>query len=266
MTSKHLISILDGTNLRDQQADLLVIAELDLERLSERRMRRADIGRVLVCARAVALLVRILLQRQWDRMYYVVGSRVLLRFGSTDLLGHLRAPVHTVINQLAHFPRWVDARAALIARGVDANAISEDERARDPKVTSALTYLAWIQNQYDRNGRSLNEVFIEWATQIARVHPIKVTVGVVDGSTLRLSLPPRTQLFAPTQAWPSLPHAAPTTINKILSLKEYRWVKTSTGAHLLVPRDAKSEEIREGTRIGYSTDALRPLRSWFLLH
>src|SRR5690606_24060551 len=148
MKHQVLTDPLTPQELEEQAGDLLQIATVDPKRMATGRALRSELRKVGRDSIIVSMLLRMLFNRDWDRIFHIVHDRVLLRFPQGDLLD----PVNGVIYFLSRYNTWQAARIALAMRGLDDTVEVGGPRKQKPAVSNALQTIGELRGEVGPNG------------------------------------------------------------------------------------------------------------------
>lgn len=187
------IQVLSESDLLAGCRDVLKVAELQPGLMGGSRISRRAAKAVLPRARAIAKLAELALSREWDRTFYLVDSRVFIRFRADGLLSEQREDVGKILGVLREFGLWRDAMLLVADAVSDTQSISGQDQDGRLRFATELIDAARAARVGKRG--SLHDVFVSWCESAARRSEYDVVAGTVDGDEVVSNIPPYVKLL-----------------------------------------------------------------------
>ena len=265
MQKTTIVEVLSATDLKSQHRDLIYIGDANSGRADEKEVNRAQAKNLIRIARAIAMLARLTLMRQWDRVFLIVQNRVFMRFPDGGLLSEAREDMSAIVTLLEDFNRWKGARMLLVVRALALHDVEQPDVDADREISAARETLAGFRGRKAPSGESLDSIFNEWVTARARVNEFWLTAGKPEGATVHAPMPPKMSIVPPDVSTIVGPVEGEEARHDVVAFANYFLIQTPTGDLYLIKRQPGSKPIPQGAVIKFSAHAKRPIRHWQLV-
>lgn len=249
----------------DHQKDLLLIADLPSRRTDHDHLLLREAKRILRVARAIESLARLVVLREWDRVFLIVGARVFMRFPADDLLAAEREDIGEVASYLADFNRWRDARQLLVVHGEALEGAEPFEGEERADFEAARATLAEFRSRLSRSGDCLDDLFSQWVRARAFVHPFDLMAGVPEGACTQSIMPAKMKILATLTPEAIGPDVKPDPRHDVRACVPSLWITTVTGRRYLVRCNAGDPPIKRGQYLIFCRSAETLVRQWRLV-
>ena len=265
MQKTTIVEVLSATDLKSQHRDLIYIGDANSGRADDKEVNRAQAKNLIRIARAIALLARLALMRQWDRVFLIVQNKVFMRFPDGGLLSETREDMSAIVSLLEDFTHWTDARLLLVVRALALHDVEQPGIELDGEISAARETLAGFRARKAPSGESLDSIFNEWVTARARVNEFWLTAGKPEGATVHARMPPKMSIISPDVSTIVGPVGGEEARHDVVACAKYFLIQTPTGDLYLIKRQPGDKPIPEGAAITFAAHAKRPIRRWQLV-
>lgn len=263
MKKRVLTEHLSANELEEQAGNLLQIAELDSEAMKEGRASRSALVRIARDAIIISRLLAMMFNRDWDRVFHIVGNRVLMRFPQADLLHG----VHDLIYYLRRYQEWASARLKLTARVLEADEEIHEASLHGDDIYDSRAALKDLRAEAGPSGDSLDAIFAAWTRRCALVRKQQLKIGSAGGNeVVEIEIPGKPQIAAALELrfeGDNPGHEHPQ--RKVKSSRDFWLVTTVTGRRFLIPVGLISSEIPLGAIISYYMRHSVAVRRWCIV-
>lgn len=272
MRQHLLISHFSVDAFAGKENDILCIGSLDANHASAGRGTGGEYRSILRSAVAAACLVEMILQRQWDHIFHIIGTQVFIQFKNEDLLERHQRPAADVIPYLIEFDEWIRALLDVHARGValqqERDAVAKT--AASPSIASteleaALLVIDRLRQRHLEDGRSMHEIYLTWVRRLARMEKFQVAVCALDGTPAAVTMPSRSRLpdAASTRPGPDISMRSRPGY-KVIAYEDGWLIVTSSNEKYLISRKLLPNGLPEGATFRFNMEERIPMRGWCL--